>query len=369
MLIVRTPVRVSFFGGGTDLPAYYQEFSGAVLNAAVNKYFYTVLTERQDGAVQVISADLRRMCSVASLDEVEELVEELAVPLAALKDIGCRKGLNLFLASEIPPGTGLGSSASVCVNVLKAVGSYMRVPMSKYELAERAFAVARKRLRRPVGKQDEYAASFGGLNIFEFKSDRVNVLPVGASAEVVNALEERLMLFFTGAAHDSTLILSGQQQATEGKFKTTVEALHQLKELVYEGREALALGNLEQFGELLDRAWQAKKHLARGISDERIDRLYLAARKAGACGGKITGAGGGGFLLLYCERERQPAVREAMVAAGAREMLFQFDYGGATVVYDDPFFDSRGHGGVSWRFVEAGSTLGDLVAASDGRYA
>jgi len=355
---------VSFFGGGTDLPAYYERRPGAVLSTSINKYFYTVLTERQDEMLQIISADLRCMYTVSAIDEVEETKDELAVPLAAIKDLRCRKGLNLFLASEIPPGTGLGSSASVCVNVLKAVGTYVGLEMSRYELAERAFRVARERLGRPVGKQDEYAAAFGGLNIFEFRRHGVEVVPLRVPEEIVSALEERLMLFFTGTAHDSTVILGGQQKATAARSAATVSALHYLRSLVYQGREALAAGKLGRFGELLHEAWQAKKKLTEGISDERIDRIYDTASAAGATGGKIAGAGGGGFLLLYCEPERQKAVRDAMEEIGLREMLFQFDYGGATVVYDDPFFDSRGNGGLSWRLVGVEEVLaGELGRA------
>src|SRR5436305_6655381 len=218
MLIVRTPVRISFGGGGTDLPAYYQRFGGAVLSAAINKHFYTILQKRSDGKVQVISSDLR---VVETWDDISRLTvkgSELEIPLSVMKDLAREVSVNLFLASEIPPGTGLGSSASVCVNVLKTLNAYLGIPKSKYELAERAFHIARHVLGRPVGKQDEYAASFGGINFIQFSPDEsVLVDPLDIEPEVLRELQSNLMLFFTGAAHHSWTILKEQEQSTNTK--------------------------------------------------------------------------------------------------------------------------------------------------------
>src|SRR5690348_14221672 len=168
MLIVRTPVRISFAGGGTDLPSYYEKFGGAVLSAAINKHFYTVLQKRGDGKIQIISADLRTVETWNDLARMDIRGNALEIPLAVFKECGHDVSVNLFLASEIPPGTGLGSSASVCVNLLKILTTYKHVLLSKYELAERAFHIARNVLERPVGKQDEYASAFGGLNVISF---------------------------------------------------------------------------------------------------------------------------------------------------------------------------------------------------------
>src|SRR6202451_2560854 len=171
MLIARSPVRISFGGGGTDLPAYYERFGGAVLSTAINKYFYTILGKRMDGRVQVISSDLRIFETWHEIATMDVKASGLEIPLAVLKDVQSDLSVDLFLASEIPPGTGLGSSASVCVNVLKTLTTYLRQPLSKYALAEGAFDMARNLLGRPVGKQDEYAAAFGGLNFIEFNRD------------------------------------------------------------------------------------------------------------------------------------------------------------------------------------------------------
>src|SRR5881394_1711310 len=195
MLVVRSPVRISFGGGGTDLPAYYEQFGGAVLNVAINKYFYTILGRRTDECIQIISSDLRLCERWRGLSAMEIEGSGLEIPVAALKYLGKEMYVDLFLASEIPPGTGLGSSASVCVNVLKTLTSYLHQPLSKQALAERAFHVARNVLGRHVGKQDEYAAAFGGLNFFEFPpGGDVRIQAINADPSVMNELQNSLML-------------------------------------------------------------------------------------------------------------------------------------------------------------------------------
>ncbi|HVN87095.1 MAG TPA: GHMP kinase [Candidatus Binatia bacterium] len=354
MLIVRTPVRVSFAGGGTDLPAYYAQRDGIVISTTINKYFYTILTERDDDTVQIISADLQEMTTVDRLDEVPAGNNELDIPLQVLREFRPRRGLNLFLASEVPPGTGLGSSASVCVNVIKALSTHLDLSISRGELAERAFRVASGSLGKPVGKQDEYAAAFGGLNVFRFTRDGVTVEPVHLELELLRAFEERLLLFFTGSARNSEAILREMDGAMREPGAAVVRRSTELAVIAEKFRTALVRGDLELCGRLLHEEWQVKKQLSPGISSSRIDQLYVDARAAGAIGGKITGAGGGGFLLIDCPRERQDSVRTALRAASGREMTFAFDDQGAKVVYNDPFFDASGRGGSLWRFMRFG---------------
>ena len=264
----------------------------------------------------------------------------------------CDLAVDLFLASEIPPGTGLGSSASVCVNILKTLTSYLQRPLSKYDLAERAFFVARHILGKHVGKQDEYAAAFGGLNYISFHSDGTTLVkPVELEAAVLRELQSNLMLFFAGAAHHSWTILQEQEASTRSGHGVAVEALHEVKALGARMQESLERGNLHQFGELLHEAWQAKRRISDKISTPRIDKLYSLALHHGALGGKITGAGGGGFLLFYCEPAQQTAVREAMREEGIHEMTFGFDTQGAQVIVNDPFIDSDERGGSRWVFV------------------
>jgi D-glycero-alpha-D-manno-heptose-7-phosphate kinase len=359
MLIGRSPVRISFGGGGTDLPSYFEQFGGAVLSTAINKYFYTILGNRSDGRIQVISSDLRlfgNWSDLAGLPALPDQSSGLEIPLAVLKDLDTDLAADLFLASEIPPGTGLGSSASVCVNLLKVLTTYLRRPLSKHDLAERAFNVTRIGLKRHVGKQDEYAAAFGGLNYIRFSRDgTTQVEPLQLDPGVLSALQSNLMLFFTGAAHHSWDILAEQEKSTRLPEGAAVEALHQVKEAAALMKEALLCGNLEHFGHLLDDAWQAKKRISQRISSPRIDHLYAVARECGALGGKITGAGGGGFLLLYSEPNCQADVRSAMHREGVQEMAFAFDTQGAHVIVNDPFIDHDEQSGTRWTFLPLSS--------------
>jgi D-glycero-alpha-D-manno-heptose-7-phosphate kinase len=351
MLIVRTPVRISFAGGGTDLPAYFERYGGAVLSTAINKYFYTVLRKRDDGRVQVISSDLRACETWHDIERMELEGTELEIPLAVLKDLGCELSVDLFLSSEIPPGTGLGSSAAVCVNVLKTVTAYLGLDYSRRDIAERAYHVAREVLKKPIGKQDEFASSYGGVNFIRFERDgQVAVRPVSLDPIVVNELQSNLMLFFTGAAHHSWTILKDQEKSSSRPKGSEVDALHRIRELADRMHEALIKGNLRAMGELMDEGWRAKKLVSDKISNSHIDGLYALAKRNGAVGGKITGAGGGGFLLIYCERDCQQAVRDAFRHVGIREMRFGFDFHGAKVIANDPFIDGDERCGTTWIF-------------------
>jgi D-glycero-alpha-D-manno-heptose-7-phosphate kinase len=357
VLIGRSPVRISFAGGGTDLPAYYEQFGGAVLSAAINKYFYTILGKRSDGRIQVISSDLRIFNTWQDVANMKIEGSDLEIPLAVLKDVACDCALDLFLASEIPPGTGLGSSASVCVNILKTITTYLNQPLSKYALAERAFHIARNVLGLHVGKQDEYAAAFGGLNYITFAPDgTTSVTPLTVDPRILEALEHNLMLFFTGSAHHSWTILEEQDKSTRNSKEDTIKALHQVRVLADRMKVAMEEGDLASVGRLMDEGWISKKRISNKISNSRIDRLYRIAKDNGALGGKITGAGGGGFLLIYCEGENQAMVRAALATEGVKEMAFGLDFQGAKVIVNDPFIDSDERAGSRWTFVATSGT-------------
>ncbi len=368
MLIVRSPVRISFGGGGSDLPSYYERFGGAVLSAAINKHFYTVLEKRSDGKIQIISADLRTVETWQDIARMDVRGNALEIPLAALKEFGRDISANLFLASEIPPGTGLGSSASVCVNLLKTLASYCHIAQSKYELAERAFYITRHVLGHPVGKQDEYASAFGGLNFISFYPDGTALVePLSLESELTRELQSNLLLFFTGASHHSWTILEEQEESTRKERSVAVDYLHEICNLAKSMKSALIKGELRDFGLLLHEGWEIKKRLSSKISSVRINELYETAIRNGALGGKITGAGGGGFLLLFCQRQHHQKVRDALVVKGAREMGFEFDFQGAQVVANDPFIDSDENGGTRWTFApisNKSSAQGPLTAKS-----
>lgn len=345
-------MRISFGGGGTDLPAYYEQFGGAVLSVAINKYFYTILNKRTDGRIQIISSDLRVFDTLRDLSAKQVSGGALEIPMAVLKELDFGFPIDLFLASEIPPGTGLGSSASVCVNLLKTLTTYLHRPVSKYDLAEQAFHIARNVLGRNIGKQDEYAAAFGGLNHIRFeKNGQAYVEPVEVTTPFVQQLQAHLLLFFTGVAHHSWSILKEQEAATRHGTGSAVDALHEVKALGMKMRDALLEEDLERFGEWLHLAWMAKRRVSARISDARIDGFYELARQHGAAGGKITGAGGGGFLLLFCRPDRQQSVRDVLQKQGLQEMKFAFDMQGAHVLVNDPFIDGDERGGHRWVFV------------------
>jgi D-glycero-alpha-D-manno-heptose-7-phosphate kinase len=345
MLIVRSPVRISFAGGGTDLPAYFKEFGGAVLSTAIDKYSYTILGERRDGRVQVISSEQRIFETWQDIVAIRTKGNELEIPLTVLKDLGRDIALDMFLVSEIPAGTGLGSSASACVGILRALTAHLQIPLSQYELAERSFHIVRNLLGRHIGKQDGYAAAFGGLNFVTFYRDGgVLVEPLALDTEIIRELQSNLLLYFTGSAPHSWAIVKGQQKTMSDHTHSAVDALHKVRKLADRMREALGSGNLAAFGSMLDEVWQAKKRVSRGISNSRIDQLYRLAREHGALGGKITGAGGGGCLLLYCEPKHQESVRVAMASTGINEMTFAFDSQGAQVIVNDSPVVSHEHG-------------------------
>lgn len=342
--ISRAPVRISFGGGGTDLAAYYVPFGGLVVSAAITRYCFVVAADSPDRSIRINSGDYRvwqtfprRPQSQRQLPPVEE---PLSLPKAVIEWAGqspdaerdlSEIGVDLFLTSEVPPGTGLGSSSAMAVALVYALAAHVGIPVDASRAAETASRLEIERLDMPIGKQDQYASAFGGLNAITFAADRVEVEPLALPPDVKSTLGSRLLLFSTGQSRHSAQILRQQQRDTAVKSCVT-ESLHRLKALAENMRQALADQDLDRFGELLDGGWQHKKQLSGMVSTESIDRWYEAARCAGALGGKITGAGGGGFLLLYCPQHRQEAVREAMTGFGLQELSFDFDFTGAEVV-------------------------------------
>ncbi|MDI6708752.1 MAG: hypothetical protein QME47_06695 [Candidatus Thermoplasmatota archaeon] len=330
-IIARSPVRISFGGGGTDLPSYYQKYGGLVVSTTIDKYFYTVLELRDDDRIQLISADLQMNYNVKDFYELK-FGEGFDIPTAVLKHFNIQRGINMFLASEVPPGSGLGSSGALAVNTVKVIDTLERLKMSKEEIAESAYKIAREELKLPIGKQDEYASAFGGLNFIKFEKEKTIVERLKVSEEIRKRLAEDLMLFFTGRTRDSTKILTMQDKACEEDEEKVIESLHELKKLGLEVKSAVEKGELRYFGELLDRSWQNKRKLVEGITTDIIDRAYEVALKNGALGGKLTGAGGGGYLMLYCERKNQNGLRKALVQFGFKELDFKFEDKGATTL-------------------------------------
>jgi D-glycero-alpha-D-manno-heptose-7-phosphate kinase len=331
MLIARAPLRVSLAGGGTDLPAYYEQHGGAVLSTTIDKYFYVFLSPSDSHHLQVTSSDYRTFYR-KRLDEPSLWDGVLNLPKAVIDHFGTRTGLSVFLASQAPPGTGLGSSSAVAVALIKAMSVLSGEKLSPHQIAELACVIEIDQLGMPIGKQDQYAAAFGGLNYFQFTRDGVKAERIDPGPDVTAALEQRLMLFFTGMWHDSGEILKEQRKNSQA---TAVESLHHIKAIATAMREDLCRGNLSRIGERLHESWLAKRELAAGITLPQIDHWYNLARSAGAAGGKIAGAGGGGFLLLYCEPEYQERVTKLLGDEGLVQMDFNFESGGALVIMNN----------------------------------
>lgn len=328
MLIARAPLRISFAGGGTDLPAYYERHGGMVVSTAIDKYVYVHARENGADEAQVISADYHTFyqhhCGASTVSP-PVWNGDLALPRAVLHEFGIDRGIALFVASEVPPGTGLGSSSAVAVALVGAIAAHLRRPLPAQRIAELACQVELEKLGAPIGKQDQFAAAFGGLNAITFNREGVTVEPIRVRPDVLRDLESRLLLFFTGTARDSATILREQQRASATGEAQTLEGLHQIRAAAVRCRQCLEAADLDGVGRLLDEGWRQKRRLASGITNQRIDDLYEAALANGALGGKITGAGGGGFLLLYCHQSHQERVTRAMEDLGLRRMAFHFD--------------------------------------------
>ncbi len=321
MIISQTPVRISFLGGGTDFPGFYMDNGGAVLSSAIDKYVFVVLKERFDDLIYVNYSRKEIVSEVSELKH--ELIRE------AMRLTGVCKGVEITTLADIPSeGSGLGSSSSVTVGLLQALYAYQGEAKTSEDLAREACRIEVDILGKPIGKQDQYIAAYGNLRFITFSSDGIKVERVCLSEEAKRRLNQNLMLFFTGRTRSADAILVEQRQNIESRL----EELGHMKSLAARARDCLLQAAWDEFGRLLDEGWEYKKCLAGGITDSQLDGMYEAARKAGALGGKLTGAGGGGFLLLYCPPARQDSVRTAM--RHLRELPFRLERDGSKVIFN-----------------------------------
>jgi D-glycero-alpha-D-manno-heptose-7-phosphate kinase len=320
----KAPLRISFAGGGTDVMPYPEEHGGCVLSSTIDLFAFASVRPRDDPDYRVVSED----GDAAGYASPEDLVFDghLDLVRACLRNMAPGTGLDLHLFCDAPPGSGLGSSSGLVVAMLSAVAEHGHTPMTPYELARRAYEVERKDLRQAGGLQDQYACTFGGFNFIEFLGeDRVVVNPLRIPTNVQNELHGSLLLCYTGTTRKSGGILRRQVEGYVSGRRESVEALGTIKALTLDLKEALLTGDLEGFAEILDESWHAKRGLAEGITTDRVDDLLAEAKRAGALAGKLLGAGGGGYLLLFCPFERRPEVARAMEEAGARVVRFHFE--------------------------------------------
>ncbi|MFN8487886.1 MAG: GHMP kinase [Caldilineaceae bacterium] len=322
MIITQTPLRISFLGGGTDFREFYHQEEGWVVTSAIDKYIYVIIKERFD---QKIRVGYTRTEMVDDVDEVQhELVRE------CLRKTGITSGIEISTMADIPSeGSGLGSSSTVTVGLLNAMYHYLGSPVDQERLAAEACEIEIDRLHKPIGVQDQYIAAYGGQRFLHFCSTgQIKVQSLNLTETVTRKLNQNLLLFYTNIARKAESVLSEQRQNIDDRLPV----LREMKRLALQASACLRDQALDEFGLLLDQSWQLKKQLASKVSNGVIDEIYAAARKAGALGGKITGAGGGGFLLLYCPTHKQDDVRSAL--ANLSELSFNLERDGSKVIFN-----------------------------------
>ncbi|MFC2000636.1 GHMP kinase [Chloroflexota bacterium] len=328
-MIVRSkaPLRISFGGGGTDVSPYPEERGGATLNATIDKYAYCTLVERDDDAIKITSLDYDIVVKYRT-NRKPRYDGRLDLAKAATKVLGISRGFDLYLHSDAPPGSGLGTSSALVVAIVGALKKWLKLPVEDYDFAELAYRIERVEAGMGGGKQDQYAATFGGFNFMEFVGDKTVVNPLRVKRDTINELEYRLMLCYTGETRPSAGIIEDQVAGYSSGKEDVIRALDETKALAYSLKNALLLGKLNEFGLLLNEAWCCKKRFADKMTDPLIDHLYETGRANGALGGKLLGAGGGGYLLFLCEFDRRHIVAERLEEAGGKVVGFTFDLKG-----------------------------------------
>lgn len=324
MIVVRSPLRITLGGGGTDLPSYYQDHGGFLIAAAIDKYVYItvydIFTERY-----VVRYSHHE--NVATVDEIQHPLVRECCHVAGVN----RPGIEIVSMADIPAGTGLGSSGSFTTALLKALHTHQRQLIHPRELAEQACHIEIERLGEPIGKQDQYIAAYGGITCFGFpKSGPVEAWPLRVSQEIRDNLEDSLIMFFTGMSRSAGSILRDQDDRTKGADQSMIDNLHRVKDLGLRSQKALEAGQLDEFGEIMHEHWMYKKQRSGTMSNSQINEWYDMAMRNGATGGKLIGAGGGGFLLFHTFDKRR--LRHAMLGAGLREVRFRFDFEGTKVI-------------------------------------
>ncbi len=325
MIITRTPFRMTLGGGGTDLPSYYEKYGGFIFSFALNKYMF--ITVKRPFADRLIRLKYNISETVAKLSDLKHDIAR-----ECLTKLNITDSIDVVSMADIPAGSGLGSSSSYTVGLLNALHTMNRDYISLHDLAEEACDIEMYQLKKPIGKQDQYLATFGGFTILEISKDgSVEVKHANIKKSTIEDLNQNLLSFYTGVQRKNVEILARQSKSTEKNDKQVLESLHYIKKSGYKILDIVESGNITELGHMFDEHWRHKKRLAKGITNPNFDEIYETAKKNGALGGKITGAGGGGFFLFYCE-ENHSNLRNAMKNIGLKEMRFNFDYEGTKVL-------------------------------------
>jgi D-glycero-alpha-D-manno-heptose-7-phosphate kinase len=325
VIVTRTPTRISLGGGGTDIRSYASRYGGFLISAAIDKYVYITVNKRFEDNIRVSY----------SKTEIAEKLEDIEHPIVreALRLLNLEQALEIVSIADVPANTGLGTSGSFTVGLLNALHTFKRESVCPKVLAEEASTILMDILDEPIGKHDQYLAAFGGITCLEIGCDgSVEVNPAPVYDGTVQELENSILLFYTGVKRMASDVLGDESQAICRGDEDVAGSLHSVKQIGWQVREALEQGDLHRFGELLDSHWQSKKRLSKKVSSDHIDRWYEVARESGALGGKLIGAGGGGFFMFCCDNHDKASLREAMASQGLRQMRFAVDFEGSKVL-------------------------------------
>ncbi len=324
MIVTRTPVRIPLGGGGTDLPSYYTQYGGFLISAAIDKYIYITVNKRFEKSIRVSY----------SLTEIADSVEEIKHPIVreALKHLKIDSGIEITSIADVPSNTGLGSSSSFTVGLLNALHTYKNERVNAKDLAEEACYIEIECLKEPIGKQDQYAAAFGGIVCLEIdRLGGVKTSQLKLSEDALDQMESNTLLFYTGIKRSASEVLGSQNKNASLNQEKVIQGMHQIKKIGLEIKEAFEKEDLEKFGKLLDQHWQIKKTLSDKMTQDRIDQWYEIAKKNGTLGGKLMGAGGGGFFMFYCNNGKN-GFRKIMEQEELKEMRFRLDFEGSKVL-------------------------------------
>lgn len=331
MLLGSSPVRVSFAGGGTDMPEYYNKYGGNVVSSGINQFTYVLFKPRDDDLFQAFSTNFEIHQKKTTFKKLKSKSgTEIAV--SVIKYLNFKKGADFIIGSDVNPGSGLGASSSLTVNFINIISKLQKKNLSNKQIAEKSFFVERNLLSHPIGKQDDYVASYGGLNYIKFTKNNTTVTPINLKKSASEELQNNLLLFFIGTTRKSSTVLSKQLTKTKNLEPSTLNSLHKVNSLAKDLFKSLKKSDLTKVGSILDEGWMEKKKFTKEVSNSKIDKIYSNAIKNGAIGGKLTGAGAGGHMLFYCEPKKQKAVKNEMKRLGLKHIDFKFYQNGPKIL-------------------------------------
>ena len=318
-----TPTRLSFAGGGTDMPEYYEKYGGNVVSSTISLFTYLMIKLRNDKIFQALNTDFEIQPFKTTYKKLKAK-SGIEIAVSVIKYLNFKNGADFVMSSDVKPGSGLGSSSSLTVNFLNMIGKLQKKNFSKKQIAEKAFFVERNLLLHPIGKQDDYIASYGGLNYIKFSKNKITVTPIQLKKSKSEELQNNLLLFFMGTTRKSSIVLSKQLKKTKNLDPLILNSLHKVNQLGKDLFKSFQKSDLTKVGEILDQGWMEKRNFTKEVSNSKIDKIYTNAIKKGAIGGKLTGAGAGGHMLFYCEPRKQNSVKNEMKRLGLIHIDFKF---------------------------------------------